>query len=354
MNAIVKEVLKLIEQSGFDAYLVGGYPRDLLLGRESFDYDICTSAKKEDLESIFNTKLLDNYGSIILKYKNIKLEITTYRKELNYKDIRTPIFIYTDKLSEDILRRDFTINTICMNWKEEIVDILAGQEDIKNKIIRSVGNPNEKINEDPLRILRAIRLESVLKFNIEESLKQAILKYNYKVKELSYFRKKQELDKIFDSGGIQLLKKYQLLSFLEIEYNEIVDVSSYLGIWAQIKYSNNYEFSKVEQKKIAIIRRIIEKHNINNYDLYLYDIEVLKIAADILKINDLYYRYEQLPIKNRGDIDISYDDIINNTKLFPSLVYEFLEQAILNNELVNKRCNILEYIKNLKINNIDK
>ena len=369
--SIVKEKKKkyvyLIDREEIQNYIIAEYNNDeiievidpdlleVLIVKFNEDYDICTSAKKEDLEQIFKVKLDDNYGSVVVLYKNLRLEITTFRKDIAYEGVRTPLIGYTDNLLEDLMRRDFTINAICLNCDGEYVDLLDGQCDLKNKLLKSIGDPYQKLKEDPLRILRAIRFASVLNFKIDYELEKAIISNASLIKKLSFFRKKQELDKIFNSCGIYLLKKYNLLSFLEIELNNVVEVSNNLGIWAQIKYSNKYRFSKIEINIIKIIKKFIAKKNITDYDLYRYDLQILKVVSDILnKDFHIEERYQQLPIKTRSDIDITYADIINNTSIFPSIIYKNLELQILNRKLVNKRENILFYLRKLSNYDIDK
>lgn len=359
MNSVAKELLSIIERNGFEAYLVGGYPRDFLLNIETDDFDICTNAKKEELEKIFNIPLKDNFGSFVLKYKDITFEITTYRKEVSYSGVREPNITYTSKLEEDIIRRDFTINAICMNSKEEIIDLIDGVKDLNNGVIKSVGDPDIKLTEDPLRILRAIRLASVLNFEIDDELSLAIKNNNYRVKELSYFRKKQELDKIFNSSnvnkGLKLLKFYNLHEYLEIDFENVIKTSN-IGMWAQIKHSSHYSFSKRELETISKIRELITKREISNYDLYIYGIDIALIAGEIIDVNldDIRDRYLGLSIKNRIEIDINYDDIIKYTNIRVSDVYTVLEKEILSNSLKNKREYIINYLKNLVTNDIDK
>ena len=359
MDKIIKEVLEKINSYGFETYLVGGYPRDSLLYLKTDDFDICTSAKKDDLEKIFETKFQDNFGSIILNYKKYKFEITTYRQEIKYEGVRTPSIVYTSKLEEDILRRDFTINAICMDSEGNLIDLVDGVNDVKSKVIRMIGNPNEKLNDDPLRILRAIRLSSVLDFSIDSDLESAILLNSHKVKELSYFRKKQELDKIFVSEnfekGINLLKKYNLLDFLDIKVKTIIPASR-LGIWSQIDYSSKYPFNKEELNIIFSIRKLTNKGTIDNYDLYFYDKKIILEASKILKLDldTVNKRYLNLPIHNRKDIKISYIEIINNTKLKPNKVYKILEHEILDNGLINDSKILITYLRNLDFYNIDK
>lgn len=360
MNNIVKEVLKKIEDSGHKAYLVGGYTRDFLLDKNNDDYDICTSAKKEELENIFDIPLVENYGSIILIYKDLKFEITTFRKETMYQGIRTPNIEYTELLEEDIKRRDFTINTICMDSKGEIIDLLNGQNDLKSKTIRCVGPIEKKMIEDPLRILRAIRFACILDFEIEPELSNFIMDNSHLVEKLSFFRKKQELDKIFNSEnciyGLSLLKKYRLLKYLDLKAGKVKGTNSYLGIWAQFEYSDEYPFTSKEHKCIESIKNIVNQKAVTDFDLYNYGLETSLIASQILNLNcdDINKRYKELIIKNKKEINITSEEILKLTKLKISFIYKVLENKILSKELKNDKEDIIEFIKKLNINDIDK
>ena len=251
MNDEVKEILDTLNNNGYEAYIVGGYVRDYLLNINSNDYDICTNARPNDLIKIFNV-IDNNYGSVKINYNNNIYEITTYRKDINYINNRKPERIeFVNTLEEDLQRRDFTINTICMDKDNNIIDLLNGQNEIKNKIVKSVGDTDTKISEDSLRILRAVRLATTLNFKLDNELYNTIKKYNYLVKNLSYYRKRQELDKIFLSNnidyGIKLLKELELDKYLEINLN--IKKTDLLGIWAQIN-NMNYPFTKKELKII--------------------------------------------------------------------------------------------------------
>lgn len=243
----VLEILNILNNNGYEAYIVGGYVRDYLLNINSNDYDICTNAHYEDLNTLFDVSD-NNYGSYKIKYKNNIYEVTTFRKDLNYLNNRKPEkVIYVNSLYEDLQRRDFTINTICMDKNKNIIDLLNGRYDLDNKIIKVVGDTDKKISEDALRILRAIRLATILNFKLDDNLYNSIKKYGYLVKNLSYFRKRQELDKIFLSNnidyGIKLLKELELDKYLEIDLN--FKKTGLLGIWAQIN-NMNYPFTKKE------------------------------------------------------------------------------------------------------------
>ena len=160
MNDTARLILNKINESGFQAYLVGGYPRDLYLGRESTDFDICTNATPKDLTEIFGDvkQHLEQYGSVTVYLNNLRFEITTFRKDIKYINNRKPIEIeYIDNLEDDLKRRDFTMNTMCLDSEGNLIDLLNGKEDIDKHLIRTVGDANKKISEDSLRILRAIR-----------------------------------------------------------------------------------------------------------------------------------------------------------------------------------------------------
>lgn len=223
MYKIAIEILNIISDNNYEAYIIGGYPRDLYLGLNNLDIDICTNAKFDELLNIFKDYEIINNGfsSMVLKYKNYYFEITTYRKEFEYEKNRFPKKIeFVNTLEEDLERRDFVINTLCIDLNGNFIDLLNAKEDIDNKIIRSVGNPDFKISQDALRILRAIRFATVLNFKIEKNLKESIKKYGYLLDNLSDKRKFEELNKILNSNnkeyGLCLIKELGLEKFLTI------------------------------------------------------------------------------------------------------------------------------------------
>lgn len=218
-----KEALNLLKiiNNKYEAYIIGGYSRDLYMGNINSDIDITTSATKEQLKELFKDyEIIDRgFGSVILIYNDYQFEITTYRKEYEYDKNRFPKKIeFIKELSEDLKRRDFVINTLCINEFGEYVDLLNARGDIDNKIIRCVGNSDIKISEDILRSLRAIRFATILNFKLDEELKNSIKKYNYLINNLSKKRKEEELNKILNSDnkeyGISLLKELEIDKYL--------------------------------------------------------------------------------------------------------------------------------------------
>ena len=352
------ELLNLFDENGYEAYVVGGYVRDLILGKENFDVDVCTNATPKEMQEIFSKINLpfESYGSVRLTYKNVNFEITTYRMDLEYENNRKPSkIIYTDKLIIDLRRRDFTINTLCMDKDENILDLLDVGEDIDKKIIRSVGNAEKKIKQDALRILRAIRFACQLDFEIDVELQHAIINNKENVKELSYFRKKEELNKIFSSPnclkGIKLLKEYGLDKYLDINLDkEIIKTNDPIGIWAQVNPSDEYQFTTNEKEYLNAILAILRDKMITDMELYKYGNYICYIASQILNIDptQIYNRYDALPIKSVDEIEVTGKDIINilnpEDKGIVKDIIKDIELKIIEGKLVNEKKKIYRYI----------
>ncbi|MBE6156289.1 MAG: hypothetical protein E7161_00885 [Firmicutes bacterium] len=359
MDKIIKNVLKKIEDAGFEAYLVGGFVRDYLLGIKSLDVDICTNALPKDLHQMFPSNSNSNtYGGFNLKIKNYNIDITTYRKELKYDKRKPTEIVYIDKLEDDIVRRDFTINSVCMNKEEKIIDLVNGIEDINNHQIRMLGNVKERFIEDPLRILRAIRFATILNFELDEEIIKEI-KENYElVNTLSTTRIKQELNKILLHKnylkGLTFLKEFNILTLLGISFNEITYVNDICGMWAQLETSKNYAFTKQEITNIINIRQIISDGNINNKKLYDYGLYVNLVAAEILNINKKHVNklYNDLPIKSLDDLQITNNEIMELLNIKPSKILRDIKaeivELILENKLKNRNSELKKYIINRK------
>ncbi|MBP3635018.1 MAG: hypothetical protein J6J17_00975 [Bacilli bacterium] len=352
MYNVALEILNILECNGYKTYIVGGFVRNKLLGIINNDIDIITSAKPIEIRNIFNIHNKDNYGSIKLLYKGFKFDITTFRKESNYLDNRWPINIeYVTTLEEDLKRRDFTINSICIDKDGNYIDLLDGISDLNNKLIRCIGNCSLKLKEDSLRILRAIRFASIYNMKLSNELEESIRQNSSLIRNLSFDRIKSELNLIFSSFncnyGISIINDLGLSEILEIELkNTIIPTGNYLSVWSQINYSNKYNFSNKEKKIINEIRSILKIGYIDEYILYNYDFSNVEEAACILKIDDdLYNIYNNLVIHCKSDIDITYDELTNlvsNVNI--NDIYVDLEKQILYNKLKNKKDFIISYI----------
>lgn len=174
----VNKAICLLKNSGFEAYAVGGAVRDCLLGKVPFDWDITTSARPEETEKVFcGERIIETgikHGTVTVIIDDMPLEITTYRIDGDYTDHRHPQTVsFSDNLRDDLSRRDFTINTLCCNCDDKIIDAFGGKDDLNNKIIRCVGDPDTRFSEDALRIMRAVRFSAELGFKIEKAHRTA-------------------------------------------------------------------------------------------------------------------------------------------------------------------------------------
>ena len=202
----VDTAINLLQSAGFEAYAVGGCVRDSLLGKTPNDWDITTSAKPEDMKSVFvNFHCIDTgikHGTVTVVIDGEPLEITTFRLDGEYEDNRHPKSVtFTSNLGADLGRRDFTVNAMAYSKKTGTVDLFGGQNDLKNKIIRCVGDPDRRFNEDALRILRALRFASALDFEIEEKTAQSLLKNRALLGNISEERIAKELLKLVCGKG---------------------------------------------------------------------------------------------------------------------------------------------------------
>ena len=219
----VKKALDIISESGHEAFIVGGALRDMMLLRETHDYDIATSALPEETVEIFSDhqviKTGLKHGTVTVIIDKTPVEITTYRVDGNYKDSRHPEQVsFARRIEDDLSRRDFTVNAMAYNGSRGVVDLFGGKEDLYAKMIRAVGNPKERFEEDALRILRAFRFASKLEFDIEEKTLLAAKECREGLFNISAERKSVELEGILLGKGVEkslfLMKKSGVLEVL--------------------------------------------------------------------------------------------------------------------------------------------
>lgn len=215
----VKNIFNIFGKSGFQIYVVGGAVRDLFMQSEATDWDFTTNAKPEEILKLFPNGFYDNkFGTVGVSVNNVVYEITTMRKEGVYTDHRHPEQVgWTDKIEEDLGRRDFTINAIALS-DDKVIDPFSGRADIKNKIIRSVGDPNIRFQEDALRLMRAVRIATQLQFEIDDKTLSALKENVNSIKEIAWERIRDELFKIVGSDnaydGVVKLKETGILEII--------------------------------------------------------------------------------------------------------------------------------------------
>lgn len=349
MNNIYN-ILRKIKECGYDAYIVGGFVRDKLLKIDSLDIDICTSAKPEDIKKIFPFAKDKSLFCFSFKENNYNVEITSFRKESNYNG-RRPLQLEYGTLYDDLERRDFTINTLLLDENDNIIDYLNGKQDLEQKVIRVVGNSNQKIKDDTLRILRAIRFATTLNFTLDSDLEVAIEKYSQNLKNLSIYRIRSELDKIIINEnfkyGLSLFKKFNLDKILKINIpSHITYTKNYLGIYLQLNMDDCY-FTRNELKVLNFLKRYLNK-KLNNYDLYILGESNIELLDEINNTSYINI-YKNLIIKKEEDLDIKYSDIkefLNQKNLSFNKLKQNIIKNILNKKLKNKKADIITYINN--------
>ncbi len=234
--AEVLEIIAILEKSNFEAYIVGGCVRDLILGREPKDWDLTTNARPEQIQELFTDHVYENnFGTVGIKTRsenpNLKIvEITPYRLESDYRDNRHPEKInFSDKIEDDLQRRDFTINAMSFNPnKGQLIDLYKGQDDLERGIIRTVGNAEERFGEDALRMFRAIRFAAELGFTINSETFTAITTKKELLKNVSRERIRDEFNKIIMSDnpmiGLAMVEKLDIIDYISPVFKTMVNV----------------------------------------------------------------------------------------------------------------------------------
>lgn len=221
LDSTTEYILETLESAGFSAYAVGGSLRDLLLGSKTHDTDIATSARPEQVKGLFTEHLVLEtglkHGTVTLLINHIPYEITTFRTEGAYSDNRRPDYVnFTASIEDDLNRRDFTVNALAYNKKSGLIDLFGGLDDLKNKVLRAVGEPRMRFSEDALRIMRGLRFASVLGFDIEKDTKAAMLECAPLLGGIAVERIYSELTRAMDGDGINAVLRefFQLFSLV--------------------------------------------------------------------------------------------------------------------------------------------
>jgi poly(A) polymerase len=226
------EVVRRLEEAGFEAYWVGGSVRDLLLKKTPKDFDVVTSARVPQISKLFpkHLKIGKKFGIVIATEFTKPVEIATFRKDLEYADGRRPQGVVPASLEEDVLRRDFTVNGLLFDpVSKRLIDLVGGKKDLVKRVIRTIGDPEKRFREDHLRLLRAIRFSVQLDFKIQDKTWKAIQKLAPKIRRISAERIREELLKILSSPmpdeGLCLLEKSGLLKAILPEVQKLKGVT---------------------------------------------------------------------------------------------------------------------------------
>ena len=234
----VKSIVNTLKKKDFEAYVVGGCVRDILRGEKPKDWDVATNASPKEIEKIFPKSYYKNkFGTVTIltnaKDESLKeVEITPYRIDEKYTDKRHPDkVLWAKTIEQDLARRDFTINAIALSDQKKflVIDPFDGQKDLKNKVIRAVGNPEDRFSEDALRMMRAVRFAATLDFKVEEKTAKAIKKNSHLLQAISKERIRDEFVKIImadkAADGIEMLRELSLLKYILPELEEGYGIS---------------------------------------------------------------------------------------------------------------------------------
>lgn len=311
-----EEVLKKLEDKGYESYLVGGVIRDKLMGRTSSDIDIATKARPSEIKEAFKDYNTIDVGKVFGTIKLItdggEYEITTFRTDLSYKDKRRPEAVnFSETIEEDLKRRDFTINAMAYR-NGKLFDPFGGQNDLLRKVIRAVGNPYERIGEDYLRALRAVRFAANFGFTIEDNLKEAIRKNLKNLEYISVERQSAEINKILvgndPARGIRLLDETGLLDEIFPEVKVMVGFNQH----SPHHYLDCFEHSLkvLEETPADLTTRLAALfHDTGKPETFFLDEDGngrffghQKISRDLAVRRLKYLKYSKKTIEDVGDL----------------------------------------------------
>lgn len=377
-------VVQTLTQAGYEAYFVGGSVRDLLLNRHIHDVDIATSAYPEEVKQLFERSIDTGiqHGTVTVLYNDDSYEITTFRTESGYQDYRRPDHVeFVQNLEEDLKRRDFTINALAMDEYGNIHDLFNGLDDLNQGLIKAVGDPEKRFNEDALRMMRAVRFMSQLKFSLEEKTRQAICDHHELLSKISVERIREEFVKMcvgpHARSAFQVFldtqlseevpdfrgKKEQLSVFPSLTFSLSTEASVWAIIAILLKLPNeqipafmrdwknsNQMARNVEE--IVFFFDLLSDHSPSDYELFLAGQDTVMSACDVARIlgqpvnsEAMIDRYVALPIKNNKELVIDGSTLIEwGIKPGPSLgeMLAKITEAVVDGKVANEE----EAIKN--------
>lgn len=383
-------LIKRLESAGFKAYFVGGSVRDLVLGRPIHDVDIATSAYPAEVKKVFPVTIDTGiqHGTVTVKNEDKFYEITTFRTESTYQDFRRPDHVeFVQNLSEDLKRRDFTINALAMNAEGEIIDHFGGLEDLKNKIIRAVGKPQERFHEDALRMMRAVRFVSQLGFELEDATKTAINENRQLLHKIAVERIREEFLKLGlgpDSKlGFRALIETELVDDLPLLEGKSSLLKNYLTLkfyptteatfWALIivliklntaeighflrEWKNSNEINHQVQEIIQCFD-VVTEGELSNRQLFDFGMTTIASTIDLANILGepingvvLIDRYNNLPLKTSKELVIDGKFLMENFQIkagpkIGQLLMKILD-AVLLGDVKNNQESIKKYVQKI-------
>lgn len=370
-------VLKILKKHGYEAFIVGGAVRDYLLKMPLTDIDITTNARPYQVAKIFETKPTGiKYGTVTVFFKEETFEVTTYRIDGPYEDQRHPEHVtYSETVTEDVSRRDFTINGLLMDENLQIFDYVDGEKDLSLKMIKAIGDPYLRFSEDAIRMLRAIYFQSKLGFQITKETREAIFDLKDKLTNVAMERVLAELVKILKGKHLKKALKtmvtteiYQVLPGLEkgILYVSELDEMPFVDVFFTLSFALNkgvvpskWPFSNKQKHRYLTAAKLANsKTEFDSIDLYTYGIDLCLLASRVnymlkrerLMNNELMSLYEKLPIQSELDLKLKPFEMMAITDKKAGAWLKEVQQAmvlaILKNELKNDQEELKQFLIN--------
>ncbi|QTM99635.1 CCA tRNA nucleotidyltransferase [Sediminibacillus dalangtanensis] len=382
-----KNILEKLERHGYSAFFVGGAVRDFLIGRPIGDIDITTSAKPEQVKEVF-PKVIPvgiEHGTVIVRHNGESFEVTTFRVEEGYSDFRHPDEVeFVDDLEKDLARRDFTMNAIAMDKQGKVIDPYYGRKSIKNKMIRTVGNPSERFSEDPLRMLRALRFASQLDFQLDSETFSALADGAVMIKEISTERITGELEKLFAgpyvSKGVELLRRSNLVDCLpvfkenrrlqdslrqvKVPFGQLSELICMLVYWDKqvtiSEWTKAWKLSNRTKKEAEQLYEAISYSRKKQIDAWLVYQLPSHLLDSFIRLHTTYFSpvridyinhlIHSLPIRQKRDLSVTGKDLIQwfpERKKGPWInqALTSLEKLVVIGELPNQKNVLKEWLK---------
>lgn len=375
-----QKVLKQLNEAGYEAYFVGGVVRDTKLGHHVYDIDITTNATPTEVVNLFDKTVETGlkHGTITVILDDEYVEVTTFRYDGKYLDNRHPDgVVFTKNLSDDLMRRDFTINAMAQGLDGIIIDPFNGQADLEAGIIRTVGNPKQRFEEDALRILRGIRFVSKLGFDIEKETQKAMKECRHLLANLSFERIRKEFEGILSHIGYQekaleLVVRNRIFEYIPFfsslmkfeNLNGIKHIATLFDVVA-FELSNPKEFlsafplTRKERRMIQTLLAIRDDMLDERWILYRFG-PGIQYRRHLLEC--FYYNKEfkcKLPtiiINSRFDLAMQPEEIIEISQKeagsWVSMLFIEIEKAVVLEKIANTRESILEFIEKRGIFNV--
>ncbi|MFT8324576.1 CCA tRNA nucleotidyltransferase [Oenococcus sicerae] len=371
-----------LKEHGFQAYFVGGSVRDVLLHRSKHDVDITTDAKPNEMKAIFKTANHysgEKHGTVLIFFAGSNYEVTTFRIDGQYLDNRHPETVsFTKNLQDDLSRRDFTINAFAVNEEGELFDYFDGLNDLKNHIIKTVGQAETRFSEDALRILRAFRFSSQLNFEIEEKTLLAGAKIKNNLADIAVERIFSEFSKLLSGdnpskslkqmlllGITDYLPGHQLINDPSALFTGFTGIQSTIDAinWTRFVWFSHLRGEKLNQYldcwkmsnhlKTQIIKSVnfLSKKTVDNLDLFTIgsDIAIALSAISRPDQNELKQRYEKLIIHEVSELQITGFDLkkigIPSGPIFGKIIRNLRKKVILE-QLANQKTVLIQEAKN--------